>query len=119
MVLSCADGGASSGCLEWLFKNEWALTLRTKKSAACRSKALGVWSLLSRSPCGAPSSSTRCGVVDEHCPSPAVKHVVVCLARSSWAVATLRQAAQGDLVNTGRDTGAAFLWLLSLAAQGK
>src|SRR4051795_8906572 len=43
----------------------------------------------------------------------------VCLARSSCAVALSSQAAQGYPVNSGRDTGAAFLWLLSLAAQGK
>jgi len=41
----------------------------------------------------------------------------VCLARSSCAVALSSQAAQGDPVNTGCDTGAAFFGWPFLAAQ--
>ena len=102
------------------------------------------------SPCGAPSSSTRCGVVDEHCapvdtlsaapfagagaktrsisvntgahdsdsaPSCARREPSqsrsearrVRLARSSCAVATSRQAAQGYPANVGRDTRGGLL----------
>src|SRR4051812_39090864 len=43
----------------------------------------------------------------------------VCLARSSCAVATSGQAAQGYPLKKGPTPGAAFFWLLFLAAQEK
>jgi len=115
-----------------------------------RSKSQDFPSAFALPPCGAPSSSTRWGEVDEDCapvdtlsaapfagagamarsisvntgahdsdsaPAYARREPrqsrsearLVCLARSSCAVATSRQAAQGHPVNTGRDSRGGLL----------
>ena len=70
------------------------------------------------SPCGAPSSSTRRGEVDEDCSSPAVRRVV-CASPGRVPQSPRRGRQHRVTPEKGRGTGAAFFWFLFLAAQEK
>ena len=70
-----------------------------------------------RSPCDAPSSSTRRGEVGEDCSSPMARHVVCALP--GRVPQPPRRGRQHRARLQGRGTGAAFFWFLFLAAQEK